>query len=660
MKLQSFVFLFLFSMTAVAVTGQQYNRDSIHQVIDNIRKMPLDTTQLIRLRELGYNLIETDSALAKQLLQEAIDKSFVLKDQDAITNSLRLLGIWYSYFGNTDKALELHRASLQSASRNQNLYLMAGAYFNIGNVKYWKGQYDSCIEYYLKTARLYDDPGIYKNRDLTQRIMDKKKSDLYYNMSAVFNTLKNLPKADEYINKAISIAEGYKSAPSIAFYVQQKADNYSQNGEPEKGLRIRLAHLQQLADESIPKTYLQEAYQHIAKDYFDLEKTDSSKIFAEKGLALSEELHVRDGVANANWQLGRIALKEKRFADAEKYLGKCGDYFLRSEDPIDQRDYFDAMRRLMFAIGKYKEGYLYFEKYEAVNDTILKSERSLQFSEREARYQSEKKDTQIQLQQVSIKQKNTLNYVLAGAALAAMIIGVLVLRNYRQKQIIQQQRINDLETEKQLTATEAVLKGEEQERTRLAKDLHDGLGGMLSGIKYSLNTMKGNLVMTPNDAQAFERSIDMLDSSIKEMRRVAHNMMPEALVKFGLDAALKDFCNDINQSGVLKITYQSIKVQDMVIDQTMAITIYRIVQELINNTIKHAAAGHAIVQLSRTDDGLNITVEDDGKGFDTSLLKSVKGIGWSNIQNRIEFLKGRLDVNSQPGKGTSVLIELKA
>lgn len=223
---------------------------------------------------------------------------------------------------------------------------------------------------------------------------------------------------------------------------------------------------------------------------------------------------------------------------------------------------------------------------------------------------------------------------------------------------MQQQRINELETEKKLAATEAVLKGEEQERTRLAKDLHDGLGGMLSGIKYSLNTMKGNLIMTPENAQAFERSMDMLDSSIREMRRVAHNMMPEALVKFGLDTALKDFCNDINQSGALKVNYQSIGLENAMIEQTTAITIYRIVQELLNNTIKHAAAVNAIVQISKTDGLLSVTVEDDGKGFDMTILNKTKGIGWSNIQNRVEFLKGKLDVNSQAGKGTSVLIEL--
>jgi len=166
--------------------------------------------------------------------------------------------------------------------------------------------------------------------------------------------------------------------------------------------------------------------------------------------------------------------------------------------------------------------------------------------------------------------------------------------------------------------------------------------------------------MTPDNAQAFERSMDMLDSSIKEMRRVAHNMMPEALVKFGLDTALKDFCNDINQSGALKVDYQSLGMEQEVIDQTTSITIYRIVQELIHNTMKHAAATTAIVQLSKTDGQLSITVEDDGKGFDPVILQAVKGIGWTNIKSRVDFLKGILDVQSDAGKGTSVHIEFNS
>jgi two-component system NarL family sensor kinase len=308
--------------------------------------------------------------------------------------------------------------------------------------------------------------------------------------------------------------------------------------------------------------------------------------------------------------------------------------------------------------GDFKTSLWAKQKYDSIQETLLNEQVIKSTTELEKKYESEKKDKQIILQKAQLQKRRILNYVLIGSAAILLIISLLSYRNYKQKQILQQQRINELEKEKQLTATEAVLKGEEQERTRLAKDLHDGLGGMLSGIKYSFQTMKGNLVMTPDNQQAFERSMDMLDSSIKEMRRVAHNMMPEALVKFGLDTALKDFCNDINQSGAIRVTYQSIGLENAVIEHTNAITIYRIVQELINNTMKHAAAKSAIVQVSKTNALISITVEDDGKGFDPVILQGAKGIGWTNIQSRVEYLRGKLDVQSEPGKGTSVHIEL--
>jgi signal transduction histidine kinase len=306
----------------------------------------------------------------------------------------------------------------------------------------------------------------------------------------------------------------------------------------------------------------------------------------------------------------------------------------------------------------------YLKRSIALNDSLISEENNKQIASLEMRYQVAGKENEIrslrtekELQQLTIRQKNTLNYILIGSAITLLIVSLLSYRTYKQKQKLQQQRISELETEKQLTATEAVLKGEEQERTRLAKDLHDGLGGMLSGIKYSFNTMKGNLIMTPENNQAFERSMDMLDSSIKEMRRVAHNMMPEALVKFGLDTALRDYCNDINQNSALEVSYQSIDLANANPDQTTAITIYRIVQELISNAMKHAAAGKVIVQVTKTQDQLAVTVEDDGKGFDTTILNQSKGIGWTNIHHRVDFLKGKVDIHSQTGKGTSVYIE---
>ena len=154
----------------------------------------------------------------------------------------------------------------------------------------------------------------------------------------------------------------------------------------------------------------------------------------------------------------------------------------------------------------------------------------------------------------------------------------------------------------------------------------------------------------------FERSLDMLDTSIKELRRVAHNMMPEMLTKFGLDEALKEYCNTVNATKLLTVKYQSLGMNTR-LDKATEIIIYRIVQELLNNILKHAEASEIFIQLIRENNRLNLVVEDNGKGFDTALLENSKGAGWSNIRSRVEYLKGQLDIHSGTGKGTLVNIE---
>ena len=653
--------LILWALSFPAVRAQTtINKDSIQGLIGKIKLSAIDTAHVHALSSLGLSLIEYDSTTSRQLLWEALGKSFMTKDQNTITDCYRLLGIWFSNFDYKEEALKYYRLSLTSATGNNNLYLMAGASLNIGNIKYWKGEYDSCIHYYLKAAAIFEDPDILRNTSITEKNLDRRKSDLYSNISGVFNTLKNLPKADLYIDKAIAIANKYHSPAAMdakAYYMQKKADNYYENGNVERALRIRMAYLPQLEKGQISKADVQSAYLHIAQEFFELNKRDSAKVFAQKSLEAANQLNIRDDIVSTTMLLAKIAMAEGHYGLAESYAAEAEEYYLQSENPPERLGYYKFMQALKHAQGQYKEAYLFADKFIALNDSFLMGERAKQFSELEARYESERKETQINLQQAQLKQKNTLNYILFGGIAVLLVILLLSYRTYHQKKILQQRRINELETEKKLMATEAIIKGEEQERSRLAKDLHDGLGGMLSGIKHSLSSIRGNMIMTEQHMQTFSHSIVMIDSSISEMRRVAHNMMPESLLKFGLDMALKDFCQQVSTSGIMKVSYQSIGLTDQNIEQSLAITVYRIVQELLNNVIRHSSAKKALVQVTLEGSQLLVTVEDDGKGMDTNMLKSAKGIGWKNISSRLDYHNGKLDLQSSPDKGTSVYIE---
>jgi two-component system NarL family sensor kinase len=170
--------------------------------------------------------------------------------------------------------------------------------------------------------------------------------------------------------------------------------------------------------------------------------------------------------------------------------------------------------------------------------------------------------------------------------------------------------------------------------------------------------VKGNVILPEESAMTFTRALTQLDGAISEMRRVAHSMMPESLVRFGIIDALNDFCEGISASGRLQVNMQAFGFEDKRLDSQVEVVLYRIIQELLNNVLKYADAGEAQCSLHGSTTTSVVTVEDNGKGFDTQNLEQNKGAGLRNVQARVDYLNGTLDIQSKPGEGTSVLVEI--
>ncbi len=360
-----------------------------------------------------------------------------------------------------------------------------------------------------------------------------------------------------------------------------------------------------------------------------------------------------------------VSLKTGQFKSAESAITK-GIILAKSLGlKLELKDLYLRAAELYEATGKLKQSVTYRKEFELLSDSILNEKNNTAINLIEIKFETEKKENKIQslekekeIRDLILRQKNFQNSVLFVSALALVALLFLLYRFNKQKQLLQQNRINELEKEKQLTAASAILQGQEEERSRLARDLHDSLGGLLSGIKHSFSDMKETIIMTPENMLRFEKGLALLDTSINEFRRVAHNMMPESLQKFGLDAAIRDFCAGLNNKSGLQVIYQSYEMDQLTIPNTTSITIYRVIQELLNNILKHAEATEVVVQASKESQKLLITVEDNGKGFDTSILQESEGIGWANIRNRLDFIKGKVDIQSAFQKGTAVNIEI--
>jgi len=626
------------------------------KLVDSITKelqqpMP-DSNRAMSMMRLAVDYEAVDTAKAYQSYKDAIKFASEKKLYYQLGRIYQNQSVLFSNAANYEEALSSLDHAIENYKRSDHPKAKlweANAYNDIANVLKAQNEFQEAIGYYLKGISLIEE------HKLNVGLANK-----YMNLSTVFGDINEHDKQMEYAHKAVSaaMAGGKRQEQFMAYFILANAYSKQEKNNAAK-IALDSSRIYYNETENVDNIDILFSYYLISAQVFKkLERLDSAFFFFQKAYDISTTYNYSYGKAEAQLQMGAIAIMQKNYEEAEKSL-------LAGIKEAEAVNYYGMLNQgykylsdIYAVTGRYKEAYEYFEKHKQVSDSVVNMESKKYGKELEKKYETAKKDAQLLVQHSEIERKNTLNYILIAGTALFLAISLLLYRNYRQKQKLQQQRISELETEKHLTAVEAVLKGEEQERTRLAKDLHDGLGGMMSGIKYSFQTMKRNLIMTPENQQAFERSMDMLDSSISEMRRVAHNMMPEALVKFGLDTALKDFCNDINQAGPLQVSYQSIGISETAFDQTVAITIYRIVQELLNNVMKHASAKTAIVQVSKANEVTTITVEDDGKGFDPRILEAGKGIGWSNIESRIRYLKGKTDIQSEAGKGTSVHIEI--
>jgi signal transduction histidine kinase len=214
-----------------------------------------------------------------------------------------------------------------------------------------------------------------------------------------------------------------------------------------------------------------------------------------------------------------------------------------------------------------------------------------------------------------------------------------------------------LEKEKQnskISTLTALLEGQEQERGRLARDLHDGLGGLLSGTKLQLSSLDSH--RSENIEEGISKSITQIDDAVEELRRVAHNLMPDLLMKYGLEAAIREFAVRMS-NGTLDIHTEFINYSNSVSEEKQLI-IYRIIQELVNNAVKHADTSEIIIQISEEENVLHLTVEDNGRGFDPAGLNVRKTAGFHNIESRVQFLKGTMNITSELDIGTSIEFQI--
>jgi len=519
-----------------------------------------------------------------------------------------------------------------------------------------KEQYDSATYYFIDALKIADS-----NNDI------KFSAEIANNLSILFWTIGDFKKAATYASGAYF--NGLKLRDTMlmsnGLFNLGNAKGQLKQYDSARILYRKVTEL--ITDPSKYNYVLFRALSNDAAMLSEENRTDESIKKYKEILQLSSKVPP-SLMAYIYSGLGAAQLKKNLPADAEVNLTKAVSIAQRANDTYSLRDNYLLMAKIKKARSDFKSALFFREKYDSLNEKMMNEATTKNMHALEKKYNSAKKDNQIARQQLSlvenkniIQTENNINAALISGIILLLFVALLVYRNFRnrhkilkQSEELKMQKIQELENEKQLIAARSLLQGQEEERTRLARDLHDGVGGLLSGVKLSMSNMKGNFFLSEENALAMNNVIMQLDQSIAELRRVSHNMMPESLIKYGLKEALENYCETLNISGKIKVQLQAYGMEERM-EQSNEIVAYRMVQELLNNVIKHADAKNVLIQLVRKQDHFTLTVEDDGKGFDPKEISS--GAGLQNIKARAEYLNGTLDIVSSRGEGTSVTIE---
>ncbi len=649
-----FYFTISFAQVQLPVNTDRY-QDSLNTILSSGNK---DDDKAMAGFLLCDSWYRKDTVTAKQYL----DKAKLFAKKNAFLNA-----IYFYYKANMTCVTSIEEAEIYYMMGDTALGKFDSKDANIYKAKIWHN--------YGVMQQLKDDNKAFADILLNKSIPYAKQSadsvylgKCFFDLGLAFKNMGQNKKVKEYCAIAIEILRK-ANAPvdqQVAVYITAAETGVLLNelDEAKKNLDSAKKILHPFPDSRYFIDYYasEGMYLNVKGSY------DESLKSIEKGILLAKSSNLRYNELRLWLQKFYLFFNKKDFSKAKEVL-----YYLIEQKEMtalsnNALQVYNGMAETHAGLGDMKLAYEWQKKYGKLSDSIYEDRLKNTINELELKFnnaESQKKIAVLNAEKdkASLQSKNNrlLNWILGGAGLFLLLTTVLAWKynvNIKklalQKEVNHQQQIKEVQQQQQLELTQALLQGEERERKRIAGDLHDGLGGMLAGVKINLSRISSTNTQSVF-ASDLPKVISQLDNSVNELRRIARNMMPETLLNSGLEATLKDICESL-LSEHTKLDFQALNIRKD-IPQDMQVTIYRIVQELLANAIRHANARNILVQCSQENNMFYITVEDDGKGFN-GLETGGKGIGLTNVKNRVDYLNGQIEINSSPGGGTTINIEL--
>jgi two-component system NarL family sensor kinase len=634
----------LWPATAPHVSGQAFEPASDRRQLG----MYQDTAIVAQLTKASTRLIRyPDSAIA--LLEQALE----ISNRSGYTfgKATALLGIGTHYFnkGELRKSADYFRRAypycLGHASADNRLLI----YYcnNMASVYLQQGHFDTATRFYLQALAYFN-----------QTETPQRDTGLYTliisNLAVIWQHRNAFRQAMYYSEKSLQLALLRNDSDRIADARQNIGLIRNSIGDTAGAQTLLTAALEMNLGRG-RTVAAQMDYCALARN---TSNPDSALNYYKNALELSRQTPMQ-ALHKIYSGMGSCYLRLKRYPEAAHYLHLALERAQAEHFNPDLMDIYYHLADIYVAQGRFEQAHTYRKAYADLRDSLNNQERVTISYALEARYRAAEKDRAIAAGQLQLMSRELelrkKNYQIAGALGLATLMTILLASIYigvRRHRKLTSERVRSLEQEQEIGNLRSVMAGEEKERARIARELHDGIMIQLAVAKMRLRKLWSRKTA---DAEQLADVLEQLEHTSTELRRTAHNLMPEMLLDAGLTDALIFYCSKLRKETELDILFQHYGTIPPLQPET-ELYLYRIVQELIQNIIKHAQAQKVLVQINYNDPMLAISVEDDGNGFDHE--RTEPGMGLKSIYGRVRVLRGTIDIRSRKGAGTAVFLEI--
>lgn len=554
--------------------------------------------------------------------------------------------------GNLQKAFaQLNNINFNSLSSEEKalFYFLKGKYYESNNID------NEAYDAFLSAKQLYKsvgniDKAIDINLDIAYLLKAKKYNPQKYSKYVI-----------EFYNHALKSNDSEKKARGFGYLALLKLDEEKYD-ESLKNYLNGLTLIEKTNNDGVKSAF----YNNIANLYNEkLNKPDSGLYYLQLDLELIKEKGtLEDYYFNYINQAASYHHK-KDYKRSNSFLNKADSLPIKHYTLESKRLLYEGFHKNYAALDDYKNAYDYLVLSNEFANKVKNEEQNIAISEIQTKYQTKKTEVENFQLKVKAKTRNTLLVALASLLIVSLIIGWLIIKNSRRKQkilqqekLIEQQKLEKALKDYELNSIDLMLEGQEKERQRIANDLHDNLGSMLATLKLNFENLKlRKHELRDEETKLYDRTDELIEEAYQKVRRLAHAQNAGVLANEGLIPALQKLAEKISIPGKLTIEVIPFGFNER-IENSLEIAIFRMVQELATNIIKHSQATEAIIHLTRHEDNINIIVEDNGIGFKNENISEADGMGISSIQKKCEQLGGTMTIDSTPGKGTTIIIDI--